>query len=1105
MNVKRIMATIIALCMVVCTMSFNVFADGTSTDELEVFSYEGEGTAESPYLINNLDELGIFRDYVNTGNDYDGKYFKLVNDIDLSSVENWVPIGVNGSHTNEFSFRGYFDGNNKTISNLTISDTTVEENKLGLFGHIHSDGMNNTLEPSVKNLYLTDVNISSTDTKSYIGGLVANPYTCYIKNVHVTGTISGGKWTGGIAGNCYAVFEDCSFNGTVNSNNQAGGIAGAGDARVYNSKSIADITAKYWAGGIVGNGQEGASAVGCYVKGTITAENNWYFGVGGIAGVGGHGYTGSRYTDNYFDGEVYLCNEKVNSVVVGFVNADGNESINTTVDGNSWNTEFYSADTPVVVTAEVEADISPEEWEASASDEKSSVRNNNLVMLESDLQYVDAPNAAGVTIMDFSEVTEEEVAEAVEENKYKAFVDTNENGVIDDGETKYINLQDAIVAAAPAGTVTLLKDVTVDEWHMISETLSIGDGTIITLEMDGLTINGNGYTLTVNDVESAGNGGHLFYDGDYNIYNLNLVMGANVNGLGITSGTIKNVTFIGGHGTSGGAAIHVNDGLITGVHAENVTIEGCTFKNNGGAIYSETAQNGLVVKDNTFEVPSGANVIMFRGTEQFIGNTVVSGRTVNVVSGSPVVTGNNFGDVRLKVYNDATATIEENTINNLVFNDETAPGSAFNNNTLSEEAQAALDAVATPSGTLGTCYIGEDPHTADRYRIYGEILDVYATQSIEVKLYCGETLVGTTSLNSDIYNFPYGREVLGVNMVISGTPSGSWNTVWEEGQPCVDMCPDRAVLYIDGTEINEAEVTLATIDSLGEPYVWEDIPGVNEVEEDDTPDGGSGGPSIIRYKVEFKSNGGTKVSTVLVVDGGRVAKPVEPTKDGYIFAGWYTDEKLTKEFDFNTSISKGYILYAKWVEARKVWFEDVSENDWFYEDVKYVFEKGLMNGLSEETFAPQDNLTRAMLVTILYRNEGEPALVGDDAHIVPSFADIDMGAYYTSAVIWAQQNGIVNGVNDTEFAPDALITREQLATIMHRYAQYKKYDVAVGENTNILSYEDYESISEYAISAIQYACGSGLINGKSESTINPLDNASRAEVAAIIHRFVENR
>ena len=107
------------------------------------------------------------------------------------------------------------------------------------------------------------------------------------------------------------------------------------------------------------------------------------------------------------------------------------------------------------------------------------------------------------------------------------------------------------------------------------------------------------------------------------------------------------------------------------------------------------------------------------------------------------------------------------------------------------------------------------------------------------------------------------------------------------------------------------------------------------------------------------------------------------------------------------------------------------------------------------------------------------------------------------SAVWAQQNGIVKGVSETEFAPNDNITREQIAAIMFRYAKYKGYDVSVGESTNILSYTDAESISEYAISAMQYVVGSGLMKGKTETTINPQDNATRAEIAAILQRFLE--
>lgn len=252
------------------------------------------------------------------------------------------------------------------------------------------------------------------------------------------------------------------------------------------------------------------------------------------------------------------------------------------------------------------------------------------------------------------------------------------------GENYYADLQEAIVAAAPGGTVELLSNVTVDKWIMFSQTLSISNGNIITLDkINGLTINGNGYKLTVKSIESAGNGNRLFYDADnLNIQDLTIECvddAAKQGGIGLTSGLISNVTFLGGNGVFPGEG--------------DITISGCTFKTGNHAIYYEEERDNLVVDGNTFELADDCNVILLRGDTKFTNNTVISGRTVNVVSGSPMVSGNNFNDVRLKVYNEATAAISGNTINNLVFNDETAPAATFTNNTLSAEAQAALDAV----------------------------------------------------------------------------------------------------------------------------------------------------------------------------------------------------------------------------------------------------------------------------------------------------------------------------------------------------------------------------------------------------------------------------
>lgn len=184
-------------------------------------------------------------------------------------------------------------------------------------------------------------------------------------------------------------------------------------------------------------------------------------------------------------------------------------------------------------------------------------------------------------------------------------------------------------------------------------------------------------------------------------------------------------------------------------------------------------------------------------------------------------------------------------------------------------------------------------------------------------------------------------------------------------------------------------------------------------------------------------------------------------------------------------------------EAEKVAFDDVKATDWYYDYVNYVCENKMMNGVSATEFAPNVNLTRAMFVTVLYRMEGEPATES------AAFTDVAAGTWYEKSVAWASANGIVNGISATEFGPDANITREQMAAIIYRYAKYKNADVSVGENTNILSYEDFESISDYAIEPLQYVCGSGIINGTTATTLAPKENATRAQAAAIFMRTAE--
>ena len=262
----------------------------------------------------------------------------------------------------------------------------------------------------------------------------------------------------------------------------------------------------------------------------------------------------------------------------------------------------------------------------------------------------------------------------------------------------HTDIQEAIKAAAAvtsvartatAGTVEVLSDVTVDKWVMFAEKMSIGDGSLITLNINGVTIDGNGKTLTIKSIESASNGGYLFYDAQnltVKDLTINIADGL-VGGIGLQSGTISNVTFNGGQYA-----------VLPGKNG--VTIDGCTFNDTKGyAIYYEDARPGIVVDGNTFNTAEGKYAITMRSDEQFTNNTITKGRVNLANSAASTVSGNDFGTERFKVYNGATATISDNEINNLVFNETDVPTeSTFTNNTLSPEAQAAIDALPAIAG-----------------------------------------------------------------------------------------------------------------------------------------------------------------------------------------------------------------------------------------------------------------------------------------------------------------------------------------------------------------------------------------------------------------------
>ena len=347
-----------------------------------------------------------------------------------------------------------------------------------------------------------------------------------------------------------------------------------------------------------------------------------------------------------------------------------------------------------------------------------------------------------------------------------------------------------------------------------------------------------------------------------------------------------------------------------------------------------------------------------------------------------------------------------------------------------------------------------------------------------------------------------------------------------------DAAGKEARVFIDGYITKDTEVQNA--------IVGNQVEAVGLASYDNTFVLSDGTPVYPRIRIRDRADvvctaGETPVETwsiTYVTDGGTIngeypttytkgtvtVLPTNVTKPGYTFLGWftaYTGGVQVRQIEATETGDKTF--YARWhktvlppppvtpgtpvTPARPAApvglpFADVSGSDWFYNDVRYVYEKGIMDGTGADRFSPNAPLTRAMIVTILYRMAGSPSVSGSS-----DFTDVAAGKWFAKAVAWAAANGIVNGYGSGLFGPNDPVTREQLAAILYRYAVYGGM-TAVTLEENLGSFADTAQLSAYAIQAMNWAVGQGLING-SGSNLVPKAQATRAQVAAIIHRYLE--
>ena len=597
------------------------------------------------------------------------------------------------------------------------------------------------------------------------------------------------------------------------------------------------------------------------------------------------------------------------------------------------------------------------------------------------------------------------------------------------------------------------------------------------------------------------------------------------------------------------------DGSTLTLNGATVAQGSCTFFNNrAAAVFCKTSLTIELIGENTVTGPNGDDrneidssygiyvpdeniTITGDGVLNVAGGTAEAGGyfaesygvnadNVTISSGTVEATGGEArGDSARSYGIDAfdNVTIESGTV--------TAKGGATKATSRSAESYGiySYDKVTVISGTItatgGTAEAGGD--SARSYGIFPYALTInggtvtatggnnaiYALENVIVSPKEGELIGVKTGENTDaaaqIDGSPFAEETTITDLVTNEKYFHSEAmytvTVETDGHGTASASPTSAPA---GTTIN----LTATPDSSYRFERWEVVSGDITIENNafTMPAGNVTVKAIFEkepggedtyYTLTFDTNGGSDIDSVRRISGTTIdLSDYTPTREGYDFTGWYADAELTEKIT-EIRLTSNKTVYAGWTEQTpqpgvENPFTDVSENDWFYDDVMYLFANRLMNGTSATTFAPYGTTTRAMAVMTIWRMEGEPKAVGANP-----FTDVESGAWFTEAIIWANENGIALGYGNACFAPDTPVTREQLAAFFYRYAAYKGYDTTVTGSLD--RFTDGDNVSEWAKNDVMWAVGYGLMQGDDMNMLNPQIDGIRSEYAAMLHRFIE--
>ena len=707
-------------------------------------------------------------------------------------------------------------------------------------------------------------------------------------------------------------------------------------------------------------------------------------------------------------------------------------------------------------------------------------------------------------------------------------------------------------------TLTVNRAVTLDLNGFVLRMTK--EGSVIKVEQGGnLTIADSDTDKAHKFVQSTGGLWVLVDDSSKTVYG-GIITGGNAQkggGVYVAPGGKLNMTggSIVGCQAKFGGGVYLDNNDQTGEPSEftmtSSRIIGCTASDNGGGVAVNpactfTMNNGSEIRSCTARNGGG----VYTNTSRKNGNGVFTLRNGAILS-CMVNTSEHPRSRGGGVYNEGSFIMENCTIKGCTAIKERLTGGVYNlkeftmsGGTIGEEGKtddeshvynvADKTAVFTISGTakIYTNVANDSRLNADGGEIFGEVKN--AVDSRYAVITGTEEATGSTEFSGAVINSETGTIAGGTftNTVTNNVGTilgGDFSEATLRGKLAITFDPNNGdnrsrqevVWSTDGATLS-APYSNPTkeghtfegwyYDNNGEDTKWNfetdraqyTMTLTAKWKANTSSSGGGGGGGTTYYTLTFETNGGDSIQAIRAARGKTLdLSAYTPMRDGYDFGGWYADKDLTQRIT-EIKLSGSKTVYADWKkrepDAVKNPFADVNAGDWFYRDVLFSYEKGLMSGMDAAAFAPYANTTRAQIAVIFYRMEGSPAVEGEN-----SFTDVVRGsgtAWFYDAVTWAQKNGIMGGYSNSSFAPNDPITREQLAAIFYRYAQYKGYDTTQG-GMAIREFDDYESISDYAMGAMAWAVNTGLVKGDS-NLLYPKGTATRAEIAALFHRFAEN-